>query len=62
MTAAAPDPFRDQLADTLVQAVGSQMPRGKVWNLDKVTDALMPVIAAEIARVQAAAADKGRPE
>lgn len=55
MTAAVPDRFRDQLEDVLVQSVGAQMPRGKVWRPGRVLDALLPTIAAEVeARVQAA--------
>jgi hypothetical protein len=53
---AVPDPrFRDQLEDVLVQSVGAQMPRGKVWRPGIVIDALLPLIAAHVeAQVQAA--------
>lgn len=55
MTASAPDPFRDRLEDAVVQSVGAQMPRGKVWRPGPVVDALMSEIDTEVeARVQAA--------
>jgi hypothetical protein len=64
VAAAVPDHrLRDQLEDALVQSVGSQMPRGKVWRPGPVLDALMPIIATEVeARVQAAAGQRAAEE
>jgi hypothetical protein len=46
---------RDRLGDPLIEGVGSQMPTGWVWNLDKALDALLPVVAELVREGQAEA-------